>query len=202
MRTRARPGHWAGSNRGTGTDDSRSGSGRCHLLGDSLSGPFRRGGPTSTNKLIKGRLLSLDVPTADGLRPPILERLQRRIPPFLNISNMFLEISNHLAGVAPPPTVPGFRSASPASVGMRSVTLYVGWDVDRRRAQVVVDEDSHDLCKRLDPEGLAEVLRGGEPGTPVVFEAVCGGGWPSCSRRVSSLIWLMAGRARPSLAPG
>ena len=53
--------------------------------------------------------------------------------------------------------------------------LYRGVDVHRRRMQVaVVDEEGHELFSRNvpnDPEKLADLLSGPEPGTPVVFEA-------------------------------
>ena len=59
--------------------------------------------------------------------------------------------------------------------------LYVGLDVHRRRTQVaVVDEEGHELFNRNvpnDPEKLADVLSGAEPGTPVVFEATYGWAW-------------------------
>jgi transposase len=59
--------------------------------------------------------------------------------------------------------------------------LYVGLDVHRRRTQVsVMDEDGHELFNRNvpnDPERLADVLCGAEPGTPVAFESAYGWGW-------------------------
>jgi transposase len=59
--------------------------------------------------------------------------------------------------------------------------LYVGLDVHRRRTQVaVVDEGGHELFNRNvanNPEKLAEVLVGAEPGTPVAFEACYGWAW-------------------------
>ena len=67
------------------------------------------------------------------------------------------------------------------STRRRSVTLYVGLDVHRRRTQVsVMDEDGHELFNRnvpKDPERLGEMLCGAEPGTPVVFKAAYGWGW-------------------------
>ncbi len=59
--------------------------------------------------------------------------------------------------------------------------LYVGMDVHRRRTQVaVVDEDGHELFNRNvnnDPEKLADMLVGADPGTPVAFEAAYGWTW-------------------------
>ncbi len=61
------------------------------------------------------------------------------------------------------------------------MVLYVGLDVHRRRTQVaVVDEEGHELFNRNvpnDPEKLADVLCGAEPGTPVAFEATYGWAW-------------------------